>query len=102
MALYTNPSTINMTNPVGIFSYIGEVTTFYFFNVYDVLLVGLWFLILAGTYKTTDDIAWALGVSGFGIFLLGLLLWMGGLITGYTMGIYIGMVIIGVVAYLLS
>jgi len=57
---------------------------------------------LFGYYKSKDDFAGALAVSGYTTFVIGLLFWIGGWVNGWAFGIVVAMAIIGTVVLLLD
>ena len=79
--------------------YLNYVTNYWFTNM---ILIGIWILVLAGFYKSTDDFAGALAVAGFGTFVVALLLWAGKLIETLTFSVTIGVMIIGILVLLVD
>lgn len=97
---YPYPTTINGSAGIPEFlTYVNSVTDGWISNM---LLLGIYLLILIGFYKTNDDFAGAMGVSGFITFVIGLMFWLGDFINGVTFGIIIAMALIGVIVLLVS
>ena len=55
-----------------------------------------------GFYKAKDDFAGALAVAGYGTFVVSLLFWIGGMISGFAFGVVIAMAIIGTLVLLMD
>jgi hypothetical protein len=92
---YPSPSTINASKGFGeIINYVNTVTDNWFGNM---LLIAIWVIVLMGYYKAKDDFVGALAVAGFGLFVVGLLFWIGGMITGIAMSVVIGLAIISII-----
>jgi len=97
---YPSPSTINASKGLGeIFNYVGTVTNNWFSNM---LLIAIYVIVLIGFYKAKEDFTGALAVAGFGTFVVALLFWIGGMISGIALGITIAMAIIGVIVLLMD
>lgn len=94
--MYSPPQNINGTKGFGeILLYVNNVTGSVFSNM---MLITIWIIILIGYYKARDDFGGAMGVAGFVTFVIGLLFWLGGFVSGVTLSIVIGMAIIGIIA----
>lgn len=90
---YPSPTSINASKGLGeITNYVNTVTNYWFGNM---LLIAIYVIILIGVYKAKDDFAGAIAIAGFGTFLIGLLFWMGGMITGSMFAVVIAMAIVG-------
>jgi len=92
----------NLTGSNGlanIFYYLNFVTNQWFSNL---LLIAVWVLVLVGFYKSTDDVAGAFAVAGFGTFVVALLFWAGTLISTLTFSIVIALMILGVLVLLVD
>lgn len=90
---YDYPTTINASNGLTeITNYVDTVTQHWFGNM---LLIAIYVIILIGVYKAKDDFAGAMAIAGFGTFVIGLLFWMGGMITGWMFAIVIAVAIVG-------
>jgi hypothetical protein len=97
---YASPATINATKGFGeVLNYVNNVTDSWISNLF---LAGIWIIILIGFYKAKEDFTGALAVAGFGTFVVALLFWAGGFISGMTFGIVIGVAVIGVIALLMD
>lgn len=97
---YESPSSINMSEGLSsTFGYIGNVTDGWFGNM---LLIAIYIIVLMGFYKAQGDFKGALAVAGFGTFIVSLLFWIGGMISGVAFGITIAVAIIGVLVLLLD
>jgi len=97
---YASPSTINMSKGLSsTFGYLGNVTDGWFGSI---LLIAIYVIVLMGFYKAQNDFKGAMAVAGFGTFVVSLLFWIGGMISGITFGITIAVAIIGVLVLLLD
>lgn len=97
---YASPSSINVTKGLTeIFSYVNTVTSEWFSRL---ILISIYVIVLMGFYKAKEDFTGAMAVAGFGVFVLALLFWLGGMVSGVTLGISIAMAIIGVVVLLMD
>jgi hypothetical protein len=100
MSRYESPTTINASEGLGeLINYINVVTQNWFGNL---LIVGIWVIVLMGYYKAQNDFKGALAVAGYVTFVVSLLFWVGGWISGATFGIVVAVAIIGTVAVLLD
>jgi hypothetical protein len=100
MSRYESPTTINASEGLGeLIDYINVVTQNWFGNL---LIVGIWVIVLMGYYKAQNDFKGALAVAGYVTFVVSLLFWVGGWISGATFGIVVAVAIIGTVAVLLD
>lgn len=97
---YASPSTINASKGFGeILSYTNNVTNQWISNM---LLIAVYVIILMGFYKSKNDFKGALAVAGYGTFVIGLLFWIGGFVSGIALGISIAMMIVGTLILLLD
>ena len=97
---YASPSTINASLGLGnIFSYLNNVTGEWFSRL---ILIAIYIIVLMGFYKAKEDFTGAMAVSGFGVFVIALLFWVGGMVSGVTLGVSIAIAIIGVVVLLMD
>lgn len=99
---YPSPSTINGSKGIGeMITYVNDVTSNWFGHF---LLIAIYFIFLFGYLrgKGDDDIVGAMAVSGYATFLLSLILWIGGFVSGLAFGICIGVALIGTIALLLD
>lgn len=90
---YPSPSTINASKGLGeLFNYINLVTNNWVSNM---IMIGIWIIVLMGFYKAKEDFKGALAVAGYSTFVVGLLFWIGGFISGFAFGVVIAMALIG-------
>lgn len=90
---YPSPSTINASKGLGeLFNYINLVTNNWVSNM---IMIGIWIIVLMGFYKAKEDFKGALAVAGYSTFVVGLLFWIGGFISGWAFGVVIAMALIG-------
>ena len=68
----------------------------------NMILFGIWIIVLIGYYKAKDDFAGAMAVAGWGTFVVGLLFWLGGFITGWTFSVVVAMALVGVIIILVD
>jgi hypothetical protein len=97
---YTSPSTINASQGLSaILNYINYATNQWASNL---VLIGIWIIVLMGYYKARDDFAGALAVAGYGTFVVSLFFWIGGFISGAVFGIVIAFAILGTIVLLMD
>lgn len=97
---YPSPSTINATKGLGeVLTYVNSVTDNWISNM---LLIGIYIIILIGFYKVNDDFSGALAVAGYGTFVVSLFFWIGGFISGTVLGVVIAISIIGTLVLLMD
>jgi len=97
---YASPSTINATKGFGeVLTYINVVTNNWVSNM---IMIAIYVIVLLGFYKAKDDFKGALAVAGYGTFVVGLLFWIGGFISGIALGMAIGGAILGTIVLLLD
>lgn len=97
---YTSPTSVNMTKGFPeLLIYLNTVTDSWISNM---ILLSIYIIAVAGYYKSSDDFSGALAIAGFGTFIISLLFWMGGFVSGVTFGIVIGIAIIGVLVLLMD
>jgi len=89
---YANPSSMDVTSLTGIFAYLNSVTGGWFSNL---VLIGLYIIVIIGYYKARDSFEEALAVAGYFCFIVAMLFWAGNIITGVTLGVVIAVAIIG-------
>jgi hypothetical protein len=95
-----SPTTINASKGFGeVLLYTNTVTSYWMSNM---ILLAVYIIVLIGFYKAKDDFKGAMAVAGFGTFVFGLLMWIGGFATGWAFGITIGIAIIGTLVLLLD
>lgn len=97
---YANPTSINASaGATGITNYINEVTNHWVSNM---LLIAIWVIVLMGFYKAKGDFVGALAVAGFSVFVVALLFWLGGFVSGWALAIAIAIMLVGVVVLLVD
>ena len=97
---YDSPTTINATLGLGeVLNYLNNVTDSWISNMF---LIALYVIILIGFYKAKEDFKGALAVAGYGIFVIGLLFWIGGFVSGLALSFAIALAVIGTIVLLLD
>jgi len=97
---YPAPTSINTTKGLNeIFSYVNEISDNWFSQM---VLIGIFMIIWIGYYKAREDFRGGFAVAGYGTFVVSLLFWVGGLISGWVLGVVIGISIIGTLFLLLD
>jgi hypothetical protein len=97
---YASPSTINATKGLGeVLNYTNTVTDNWISNM---LMIAIYVIVLIGFYKAKDDFKGALAVAGYATFVVGLLFWVGGFVSGWALGISLALAIIGTLVLLLD
>lgn len=97
---YPEITTINGTKGFGeVLNYINTVTNSWISHMF---LIAIYFIILIGFYKAKEDFKGALAVAGYGVFVVGLLFWVGGFVSGIALGFAISLAIIGTIVLLLD
>ena len=97
---YDSPTTINATKGMGeVLNYVNAVTNNWVSNM---ILIAIYIIVLIGFYKTSDDFRGAMAVAGYGTFVVSLLFWIGGFISGIAFGMTIAIAIIGTLVLLLD
>ena len=95
---YDSPTTINATKGFGeVLNYINVVTDNWISNMF---LIAIYIITLMGFYKSQNDFSGAMAVSGYVTFVIGLLFWIGGFISGIAFGFTIALAIIGTIILL--
>ena len=86
---YTSPSTINATQGLDSFlPYLSEVTNFWFGRM---VMIAVFVIFLMGYLRVKkDDFIGALAVSSYVCFIIGLLFWVIGVVSGLDFAIIIG------------
>lgn len=90
---WTSPTSIDTTTGIGSFlNYISEITHFWFGRM---LMISIFVIFLFGYISKRDgDWIGGLAVASYVTFVLGLIFWVIGLVTGLDFAIIIGVVII--------
>jgi len=98
---FTSPDTINTTQGLDSFlPYISEVTNFWFGRM---LMIAIFVIFLMGYLRVKkDDFIGALAVSSYVTFVLGLIFWVIGLVSGMDFGIIVGVVVVASVLLLMQ
>ena len=97
---YDSPTTINASKGLTeIFSYINGVTDNWISNL---LLIGIYIIVLVGFYKAKEDFQGAMAVAGYSTFVIALLFWIGGIISGAVFGMAIAVAVIGTIVLLMD
>lgn len=97
---YQSPVELNMSKGLmELITYTNDVTDQWFSNL---VMLGIFIIVLIGYYKARDDFAGALAVAGFGTFVVGLLFWLGGFVSGWTLSIAIGVLLLGVIVLMVD
>lgn len=92
MPSYNLPSTINMSGGLTeLFIYLNEVTYNWFSNM---LLISIYLIFAIGFYFARKDMLGGLAVGGFATFIVGLFLFVGGVVSGVTFTIVIAVAIL--------
>ena len=95
---YASPSTINATKGFGeVLNYINVVTNSWASNM---IMIAIYVIVLMGYYKARDDFKGALAVAGYGTFVVALLFWIAGFVSGIAFGMTIGLAILGTIVLL--
>lgn len=89
---WTSPTTVNATAGLESFlPYISEVTNFWFGRM---LMIAIFVIFLFGYVRTKNDWIGGFAVSSYITFVLGLLFWTIGFVTGMDFGIIVGITIV--------
>lgn len=92
MTQYEMPTSINFSEGMGeMFNYLNAVTSNWFSNL---LLIAIYIIFATGFYFARRDIFGAFAVGGFATFVIGLLLWVGDVISGVTFTFVVAVAII--------
>jgi uncharacterized membrane protein (DUF4010 family) len=100
MSYYASPTTINASKGfIEILNYVNTATNNW---ISSLLLLGIYMVIAIGYYKAQNDFSGAMASAGFGTFVVGMLFWMGGFVTGWAFGICVAVLLIGIMAVLMD
>lgn len=92
MTQYNMPTSINFSEGMGgMFQYLNTVTGSWFSNL---LLIAIYIIFATGFYFARRDMFGAFAVGGFATFVIGLLFWVGDIISGVTFAFVVGVAII--------
>lgn len=97
--MYSEINTIDTTSLLGILTYLNVVTDGWFTIM---LLLSVYAITIIGYYKARDNLAEALAVAGFFVFIIALFFWLGTWLPVYILIISIALSIIGVLVLLIS
>ena len=98
--MYDSPSTMNASQRfVEVLTYVNYATNNWISNMF---LLGIWVVILMGYMKAQNDFKGAMAVSGYSTFVVALLFWIGGFVSGWAFSISIAFAIIGTAVLLLD
>ena len=90
---YESATSINFTSGLGgMFNYLNSVTHSWFSNLF---LIAIYIIFATGFYFARKDFQGAMAVGGFAIFVVGLLFWIGEIISGITFTFVVAVAIIG-------
>jgi len=91
---YASPTTINASIGITeVLRYTNEVSSSWLSNM---ILIAIYVIVLISFYRAKDDFVGGMATAGFGTFVVALLFWLGGFISGITLSIVIGILLIGV------
>jgi hypothetical protein len=89
---WTSPTTVNATQGLdSFFPYISLVTNFWFGRM---LMVAIFVIFLFGYMRVKDDFIGGFALSSYVTFVLSLLFWTIGLVTGVDFAIVIGITVV--------
>jgi len=90
---WTSPTTVNMTQGLDAFlPYLSTVTNFWFGRM---LMIAIFVLFAMGFLSANkDDYIGAFAVASYVSFVLGLLFWVVGLVSGLDFGVIVGLTVI--------
>lgn len=91
---YTSPENINGSAITGILYYVNEVTSSWISNL---ILIGLYLILLISYWRARDDLGGAFAVAGFSTFVVALLFFLADFISGIILAIWIALAIVGFV-----
>lgn len=85
---WTSPETINASAGIGSFlNYLSEITNFWFGRM---IAIAIFIIFFAGYLKAkSDDFIGGFAVASYVTFVLGLIMWVLGILSNYDMGIIV-------------
>ena len=90
---YNSPSDINASAGLpSFFDYLNSVTFSWFSNM---ILISLYIIIAIAYSRATNDWIGGFAAAGFGTFAIGMLFFLGGLISGVTFSYVVAFMLIG-------
>jgi len=97
---YPSPSSINASNGfIEILNYTNLVTNSWISNM---MLIAIYIIVLIGYYKAKDDFQGALAIAGYGTFVVALLFWIGGFVSGWAFAISVALAVMGTLVLLMD
>ena len=97
---YPSVTTINASAGLGeILKYTNTITDNWMSNMF---LIAIYVISLMGFYKAQNDFKGALAVAGYGTFVVALLFWIGGFVSGWALSIAVALAIIGTFVLLMD
>jgi hypothetical protein len=99
---YDYPTNTNFNASKGLTEYLGYINGVTDGWVSKMMLLSIWFIIVAGFYKARDDLKGAFATASFVTFVLALLFWAGGFSSGWEVTITLGLTIISALALLMD
>lgn len=96
---YTSPTTINTTKGMSeVLPYLSEVTNFW---IGRMIMIAIFVIFIIGYMRTNnDDFFGGLAIASYVTFVIGLLFWVIGFVTGLDFGIILGITVISSVILL--
>lgn len=98
---WTSPATLNLTEGIdNLFYWLNDVTNFWFGHM---IIIAVYLIFLFGYLRSRpEDYAGASAVASYVTFAIGIFFWIMGIISGYAIGIIIGISAISSVALFLQ
>jgi len=98
---WTSPSSVNVSAGLDSFlPYLSEVTNFWFGRM---VMIAIFVIFLFGYMRAKDDdFIGGLAIASYVTFVIGLLFWVIGFVTGIDFSIIIGITLISTIALLLQ
>lgn len=89
---WTSPTTVNATQGLDSFlPYLSEVTNFWFGRM---IMIAFFVIFLFGYLRTNKDFISGFAIASYITFVLGLLFWVLGVVTGLDFAIIIGITVV--------
>ena len=97
---YASPSTINASAGFSeVLNYTNTVTDNWISKLF---IMAIYIIVLIGFYKAKEDFKGALAVAGYSTFVVALFFWIGGFISGITLGGTVAVALVGTLFLLLD
>ncbi len=97
---WSSPTTVNATAGLDSFlPYLSEVSNFWFGRM---LMIAIFVIFLFGYVRTKNDWVGGLAIASYITFVLGLLFWTIGLVTGIDFGVIVGITVVSSVILFLK